>query len=156
MSTDYTLLIIFALGGLAFACAGIYGLNIFRPQSAGTLKHLPYECGEPPIGHAHTLFSIKYYLIALLFILFEAELLFVLPWAKVMKTIQSEHPDWTWIVFGEISLFIFVLCLGIAYAWAKGKSHLLHLSHAPQDIPTKVPESLYQAVNETYRRASNT
>ena len=151
MPADYTLLILFTLGGLAFACTGIYGLKMLRPQSLGKSKHIPYECGEDPIGSASTLFSVKYYLIALLFVLFEAELLFMLPWAKIMQSIQVQHPAWTWIVFGEISLFILVLCLGMAYAWKKSQSHLFHTSTSIQDLPTKVPEYLYQAVNETYR-----
>src|SRR5215210_2102103 len=87
--TDYLpILVIFVVA------AGFAGGNIFISQFIGQRKRtrtkmMPYECGKDPVGSAHQRFSVKFYLIAMLFILFDIEVIFLVPWAVVFKTLSS-------------------------------------------------------------------
>lgn len=73
----------------------------------------PYECGMPPFESAEKRFSVKFYIVAMLFILFDIEVVFLFPWAVVFKTLS-------WSGFWSILIFIFVLGAGYVYAWRKG------------------------------------
>ena len=81
-------------------------------------KLMPYECGMDPVGSAHQRFSVKFYLVAMLFILFDIEAIFLVPWAVVfrelIKTISRPF------VFFEMIIFIGVLLIGYIYVWKKG------------------------------------
>lgn len=87
--------------------------HLFGPQRTFTEKDLPYESGMEPIGPGTRQTPIHFYLIAVLFILFDIEIIFFLPWAVVYKQLG---------VFGLIEMFIFIsiLLVGYAYAWKKG------------------------------------
>ncbi|MFH1624392.1 MAG: NADH-quinone oxidoreductase subunit A, partial [Pseudomonadota bacterium] len=76
-------------------------------------KMMPYECGVDPIGTARRRFSVKFYIIAMLFIIFDIEAVFLYPWAVVFKDLK---------VFGfiEMGIFIVILFIGLIYAWKKG------------------------------------
>jgi NADH-quinone oxidoreductase subunit A len=100
--------IAWAMIGASAAIAWLLRLN--RPSSK---KLQPYECGMTPIGGARVRFSIKFYLFAMLFILFDVEAIFLYPWAVVHRTLG---------VFGliEMVIFIFVLAVGYVYIWKRG------------------------------------
>ena len=81
-------------------------------------KLMPYECGKDPVGSAHERFSIKFYMVALLFILFDIEAIFFVPWAVVYRGLAAEISKG--YVFGEMMVFIAVLLVGYIYVWRKG------------------------------------
>jgi NADH-quinone oxidoreductase subunit A len=81
-------------------------------------KLMPYECGKDPVGSAHERFSIKFYMVALLFILFDIEAIFFVPWAVVYRGLAAEISKS--YVFGEMMVFIAVLLVGYIYVWRKG------------------------------------
>ena len=99
--------------------AGIAGLIIFLNGLLGPknktnpVKEEPYECGVKPFSQPTGHFSVKFYLIAMLFILFDVEIVWFFPWAVILKSLR-----WAGIV--EMFAFIFVLTLGFIYAWKKG------------------------------------
>jgi len=109
---------------MIFAVALGFGvLNMSVSQVMGRrrdtrAKLLPYECGMDPVGSAHQRFSVKFYLVAMLFILFDIEAIFLVPWAVVFKSLgrQISRP----FVFFEMMVFIVVLLIGYVYAWKKG------------------------------------
>ena len=110
-------LIFFALGfGL---CGLMLGLGqLLRPSNPNLGKLSTYECGEPPSGPAWINFNIRFYLIALVFVIFDVELAFIYPVAAVFK-------DWIargqgGFAFVEILLFITILAVGLVYVWVKG------------------------------------
>lgn len=98
-------------------CGGIYGLTtLLGPKVPGQVKLSPYECGVAPEGDARRPFQFKYYLVAVLFLLFDVEAAFFLPWALVYRSSLSEGPGLlvAMIVFG------FFLVLALFYVFRKG------------------------------------
>ncbi len=106
---------IFLVTLMAFALAAsilIFAL-IVRPHNPDPEKNSPYECGMPPLMEAHERFSIRFYLLGILFLLFDVEALFLFPWAVQYDALG---------LFGfiEMMLFIAILLVGYFYAWRKG------------------------------------
>jgi NADH-quinone oxidoreductase subunit A len=98
---------------VALAAGMIVASRFLGPQKPEPLKLEPYECGMTPIGGARVRFSIKFYLIAMLFILFDVEAIFLYPWAVVHRYLG---------VFGlvEMAVFIAILVVGYIYIWKRG------------------------------------
>ncbi len=82
-------------------------------------KLSPYECGSLPVGDARGSFSVSFYLIGMLFILFDVEAVFLYPWAVVFKSLCAD-PSIKWSGFIEMALYIGILVLGYIYLWKKG------------------------------------
>lgn len=91
-----------------------FGISrLVAPRFPGGSKNLPYECGEVPLGSAWTRFNVGYYVFALLFLIFEVEVVFFYPWAVVLKQIGV-------LALVEGALFLAILVFGFAFAWRKG------------------------------------
>jgi NADH-quinone oxidoreductase subunit A len=104
------LLLVIAVG---FGVVSITLSSLIGQKKISKVKLQPYECGCEPVGSAQERFSIKFYLIAMLFILFDIECVFLYPWAVLFKRLG---------VFGlfEMGLFIVILFVGYIYVWKKG------------------------------------
>ncbi|GIX05892.1 MAG: hypothetical protein KatS3mg115_0295 [Candidatus Poribacteria bacterium] len=76
-------------------------------------KRIPYECGEDPVDDARIKFNIRFFIVALIFLIFDVEIAFLFPWARVFRQVG-------WIAFVEMFVFILMLAVGLAYVWAKG------------------------------------
>ena len=92
--------------------------NILLSQFVGQRKRtrtklMPYECGKDPVGSARERFSVKFYLIAMIFILFDIEVIFLVPWAVVFKTLASPAYGLRNLVYVEMMLFIALLAVGL-------------------------------------------
>ncbi len=113
MLRDY--LPILLAGGFAVALgAFLLGISVFLGRVRGSrTAQTTYESGVPPTGHARERFSIKFYLVAVLFILFDIEIIFLFPWAAAFTRLGM-------LGLVEMLFFVVVLVLGLAYAWAKG------------------------------------
>jgi NADH-quinone oxidoreductase subunit A len=112
------LVFIFVAG---FAVTNIVLSHLVGRRKDSRAKLMPYECGMDPVGSAHQRFSVKFYLIAMLFILFDIEAVFLLPWAVVFKSlIRALGADGRQFVFFEMMIFIAVLLVGYIYVWKKG------------------------------------
>lgn len=103
--------------------AGFAGGNILLSQFVGQhkatrTKTMPYECGKDPVGSARERFSVKFYLIAMIFILFDIELIFMIPWAVVFKKFIAEGLGT--LIYVEMMLFALLLLVGYVYVWKKG------------------------------------
>jgi len=107
------------------AVAGMIILpHLVAPRRETLVKQMPYESGMDPIGDARGRFDVRFYLVAIVFLLFDVELLFLYPWAvaawhesgvtRAMGSIGS------WLVFGEVVVFMMLLGLAYVYAWRKG------------------------------------
>ena len=98
-------------------------LTPFKPYKPTRVKQMPYESGMDPVGSARHQFDIKFYLIAILFLVFDVELLFLYPWATIA---YSDATDASWkaafgrSVFWEVIVFIVSLGVAYVYAWRKG------------------------------------
>jgi len=91
---------------------------LLGPQRANPQKLEPYESGIIPFANARRRFPVKYYLVAMLFILFDIEVIFMYPWAAVMRTLRDNHS----IAFAlfPMGFFLLVLVIGLLYEWRKG------------------------------------
>jgi NADH-quinone oxidoreductase subunit A len=92
--------------------------SLLRPANPEAVKLTSYECGEPPTGGAWINFNIRFYLIALIFVIFDVEIAFIYPVAAVFK--QWVNNGRGIFALAEISLFLAILFVGVAYVWVKG------------------------------------
>jgi len=109
-----------------FIVAGGFAVgNVLLSQFVGQRKRtktklMPYECGKDPVGSARERFSVKFYLIAMIFILFDIEVIFLVPWAVVAKALPSQGGVSPTFVYVEMMLFIALLLAGYIYVVKKG------------------------------------
>ena len=108
------LLVAMALAGALLAISTLIGWR--RPNKA---KQQPYECGVTPTGDAREPFSVKFYLVAMVFILFDVEAIFLYPWAYIFKDLVRDA-TWKWFGFVEMMLYVAILLVGYIYLWKKG------------------------------------
>lgn len=106
---------------LGFACTSLALAHLIGPKKRTRVKLMPYESGMDPIGDARQHFDIKFYLIAILFLVFDVELLFLYPWAVVAYREPRVLPEaLSRPIFWEVLVFLFTLFLAYVYAWRKG------------------------------------
>ena len=111
---------------LMFIVAGGFAVgNIVLSQFVGQRKHtrtkmMPYECGKDPVGTARERFSVKFYLIAMIFILFDIEVIFLVPWAVVFKTLAGPVYGQGTLIYVEMMVFVALLLVGYVYVVKKG------------------------------------
>ena len=107
----------FFVFGILFVAGGLIANWVLGANKPNAAKGMPYECGEIPIGTAWVQFHVGYYLIALIFVLFEVEVAFLFPWASVYHGMDGPQK---WHSLAAVLSFIGVLALADAYAWKKG------------------------------------
>jgi NADH-quinone oxidoreductase subunit A len=117
---DYLpILLMFVVAG-GFAVGNVV-LSTFVGQRKRTrTKLMPYECGKDPVGSARERFSVKFYLIAMIFILFDIEVIFLVPWAAVYKTLAAQGDAMRWFAYAEMMIFVGLLFVGYIYIVKKG------------------------------------
>ena len=105
--------------GLAIVIAAsmIVGSHFLGPRRPTDVKERPYESGMPPLGSAHERFSVKFYLVAVLFILFDIETVFLIPWAAIFLGGGSVS---TGFLLVEMLVFLVILFVGYIYVWKRG------------------------------------
>ncbi len=113
MLTDFGVILLFFIIGFLFVAIGLIAAAIIRPHKPNPIKNSIYECGEEIIGEPWIRFNVRFYVIGLVFLLFDVEVVFLLPWAVIFK-------DLGWFAFIEMVIFVFILVVGLAYVWAKG------------------------------------
>ena len=106
-------LILLTFCGIAFAGGGILLSKALAKTSANVHKGMPYESGIAPTGTSWIQFNVGYYLFALIFLIFDVELVFMYPWAVVVTQVGIP-------ALAEIIIFMFILFMGLVYAWKKG------------------------------------
>lgn len=131
---QFSIALIFILAAVIFVGGNLLLNRLFRPQNIYPEKASNYECGERPIGSPWIRFNIRYYIVAILFLIFDVEVLFIIPWAVVYKKLLQD-PQIGLLVFFEMFIFLLVLGIGLAYCWAKG-----HLEWVLRDRKPVAPE----------------
>jgi NADH-quinone oxidoreductase subunit A len=99
--------------GAAFGAGSVLLSQLLGPKRPTEEKLAPYECGVPPVGDARERHSVKFYLIAMIFLLFDIEVAFIYPWAMALR-------DLRWAGFIQIVVFFGILLAGYVYVWRKG------------------------------------
>lgn len=119
MLENYFPVLVFILVGLAVGCAPLLLGRILAPHRPNSAKLSPYECGFEAFEDARMKFDVRYYLIAIIFILFDLEVAFLFPWASIFKEIVATDAV-KFFGFIEMMVFLAILVVGYVYAWAKG------------------------------------
>jgi NADH-quinone oxidoreductase subunit A len=115
---DFANVLVFIGVGIAFIFVALLLGRFLRPRIPEGQKGLSYECGELPVGSAWLQFNFRFYLIALIFIIFDVEIAFMFPVATVFRSwIESGQGA---VALAEILLFVGILFVGLIYVWAKG------------------------------------
>lgn len=110
--TDYFYILFFLFLGITFVAAAFVVSWLFRPNEPSAMKNAAYECGEIIQGTSRVQFNVRYYLFALIFVVFDVEVLFLVPWAVVFRKLGTA-------AFYQMIVFMVVLILGLIYAWQK-------------------------------------
>ncbi len=106
-------ILLFIVLGAGFALIAVFLSSLLGPRKPSPEKSAPYECGMPPVGNARERQSVKFYLVAMIFLLFDIEVAFLYPWAMALR-------DLGWGGFLQLVLFMLLLLAGYVYVWRKG------------------------------------
>lgn len=121
---DYAPIGIMFLVAMGFALSQLLVTQLIGPRKRTATKLMPYECGKDPVGGARDRFSIKFYTVAVIFLLFDIEVLFIVPFAVAFKSLLAEEKisgiAYGSIAFVEIMVFLGTLVVGYIYVWKKG------------------------------------
>ncbi len=126
MLSEFGYVLLFFVTGAIFVGVALFVASLIRPNRPNEIKLMTYECGEIPFGNARVQFNNRFYIIGLMFLIFEVEILLLFPWAVVYKDIG-------WFAFAAMFVFVFLIFIGFIYELGKGQ--------LKWDIPKpKIPE----------------
>lgn len=151
MISDFGQILLFLVGGIALIAIVLGISSLLRVKNPNEEKLTTYESGEDPQGNANVQFTMRFYVVALVFVLFEVELLFIFPWSVVFgnkELIAESDGLWGWFAMGEMTFFVLVLVLGLAYAWRKGYLDWVAPKVVLPQVKSPVPAEMYQLFNE--------
>jgi NADH-quinone oxidoreductase subunit A len=120
---------IFFGAAVAVVFAALLASRLLAPRKPNPVKLSTYECGEEPVGSPWIRFNTRFYVIALIFIVFDVEVLFLYPWAVNLKSLGM----FAWI---EMAVFVVILAVGLAYVWAKGDLEWIKPKAGIQEPPS--------------------
>ena len=146
MISGFGTILLFIIGAMLFLGVALFAGRLIRPNRPNVEKLTTYESGEDPIGIAWGQFNPRFYIIALIFLLFEVEIVFLFPWATIFdsKPLQdATGGSWGWLTFVEMLVFVTILALGLAYAWAKGYLEWERPDMGKTSYKSKIPKSEY-------------
>jgi len=118
--SDYLPILLMFIVAAGFAVGNILLSQFVGQRKRTRTKLMPYECGKDPVGSARERFSVKFYLIAMIFILFDIEVIFLVPWAVVFRRFASISSDVRLFIYLEMMIFILLLLVGYIYIVKKG------------------------------------
>ena len=127
-------ILLFALAATGLALGMLFAGSLFGPKRNSAVKRMPYESGMDPIHDAHKKFDVRFHLVAIAFLVFDVELLFLYPWAvasrqsavtpgidaSIASAADAGITLSRGLIFGEVMVFIALLAVGLVYAWRKG------------------------------------
>ncbi len=113
MLSQFGIILLFFIFAAMFVVGGMFGARLLRPSRPNDEKLSTYECGEEPIGDSWVKFNVRFYVIALIFLIFDVEVVFLFPWALVYQKLGM-------FAFIEMMIFLAILVAGYIYVWVKG------------------------------------
>lgn len=125
MGYEFGSVLVFFLVAGAFVLVNNVLSQLFHTKLYTAEKVIPYECGEDPLDDARIKFNIRFYIVALVFLVFDVEIAFLFPWGVVFRQLGL-------IAFVEMVIFIGILLVGLAYVWVKGDLEWSRAFHRPQ------------------------
>lgn len=153
---QYAGILLFLIGSIAFCLVAALAWNTLRPHRPNPEKMSSYECGEEAEGSGWYGFNVRFYRIALFFILFEVEVILLYPWALAYSdgtSLAKWGMEWSSFLLAELIVFMCLLFVGLAYVWKKGYLNWDMEKPQTEQQDSPVPMSLYEKVNEKYKSA---
>lgn len=128
MDNNYNIVLLFLFGGMAMGLVGMGLATLIRPHRPNDEKLKTYECGPDPYGTSWIQYNFRFYTYVLVFLLFDIEAVYLIPWSQALKSItQNGLGDFIYsardaglFVFMEMLIFLLILIIGLIYAWYKG------------------------------------
>jgi NADH-quinone oxidoreductase subunit A len=117
---DYLPILLMLVVAGGFAVSQITLSQLVGQHKPTRTKLMPYECGKDPVGSARERLSVKFFLVAMVFILFDIELIFMMPWAVVFRQLSAQGPLMRGVIFWEMIVFMALVGVGLVYVWKKG------------------------------------
>jgi NADH-quinone oxidoreductase subunit A len=147
--SEFGKIFIFLITGILMVGFAFFVTRILAPNNPNPEKLTSYECGEEAVGSAWMPFNSRFYVIALIFLLFDVEMVFILPWATVFgnKELIDADKRWGWLSLTEMFIFLGILILGLVYVWVKGDLDWIKPRPMVPTVDTQVPASLYESLN---------
>lgn len=145
---------IYLIMGILFVLFSFYIGKLVALKKPNPEKLTSYECGEEPKGSSWIQFNSRFYVIALVFLLFDVELAFIFPWATVFsqRVLINADSNWGWLSLVEMFIFVGILLVGLLYVWKKGDLNWIRPEQYLPVSPSKIPVSAYKSLNnETYQ-----
>jgi NADH-quinone oxidoreductase subunit A len=113
MLINYVPVLIFMVVAIGLVAVIVLLSELLGKKKHFAAKDMPYECGMDPIGDARSRYTVRFYVIAMFFIVFDIEAIFLYPWAVIFKSLG-------WFGFVEMLVFVAILVVGLVYVWGKG------------------------------------
>lgn len=147
--SEFGKIFLFMIMGVLLVSLTLLISRIISPKKPNPEKLLSYECGEDPKGNSWVQFNSRFYIIALVFLLFDVELVFIFPWATIFsqQTLIDTDPRWGWLTMAEMFIFAGILILGLVYIWKKGDLEWIRPAIKIPDTGTRIPVELYDKIN---------
>jgi len=141
MGFDFGAVLVFAAVAIGFALGGITLSRVLGPRIPNLEKSTIYECGERPVGVAWFNFNPRFYLVALVFVIFEVDIALTFPVVAVYRSWVEASPSLAWVAFAELFLFTAILSVGLVWVWAHGDLEWVkNLAAGTGAEPTGAPE----------------
>jgi NADH-quinone oxidoreductase subunit A len=150
---DYLPILLMFIVAAGFAVTNVLLSQLVGQRKSTRTKLMPYECGKDPVGSARERFSVKFYLIAMIFILFDIEVIFLVPWAVVFKTFAAASAEMRSLIYVEMMLFVVLLLVGYIYVVKKGAFDWSERARHEAEAEARALHDLEQK-EETARRAA--
>ncbi len=153
--SEFSEVLLYIVTGVLFVFIALLVSRMIRPSRPNPEKLSSYESGEEAIGAPWTQFNTRFYIIAIVFLLFEVEIVFLFPWSTIFADKElnaGTQGAWGWFALLEMFVFIIVLAVGLAYAWVNGHLNWVNPDPKPTPFESNVPRALYDRINEQYKK----
>jgi NADH-quinone oxidoreductase subunit A len=147
--TEFGKIFIFLIMGIVLVCGTLFLSKLLSINKPTPLKLSSYECGEEPTGNSWLQFNTRFYVIALIFLLFDVEMIFIFPWTTVFaqKALILADPRWGWLTLIEMFIFVGILLIGLVYVWRKGDLDWIRPHQKLPVVENAIPLSVYDSIN---------
>lgn len=152
--SEYGKILIIILIGIFLVAMTIMAARLLSVNKPTPQKLSTYECGEDAVGSSWVQFNPRFYVIALIFLLFDVELIFIFPWATVFGQAEYIAADgrWGWFTLIEMALFVGILIIGLIFVWVKGDLEWVKPIHQRPHVKVNIPSTAYDMLNQaTYQ-----
>jgi len=152
--TEFGKILIIGVMGILLVLVTLLLGKIISPKKPTPEKLSTYECGEETIGSSWIAFNPRFYVIALVFLLFDVEMIFIFPWATVFGRPELIAADvrWGWFTLVEMAIFIGILIIGLVYVWRKGDLEWVKSRTVLPRVNVNIPQSAYDKLNRESHR----